>query len=530
MAVFSAGGCINSGGRSLQVVIRAVATARKRGFFAPDLAFSLALVTLVHCFFVFGAPQQFFRDSDTGWHIRTGESIFASGALPRTDPYSFSRPGAPWFAWEWASDALMGCVHRTLGLGGVVSLFALAVAASTWCWIRLSWAAGGDFLLACALLPLMISTATLHWLARPHVLSWLFLFAALIAAEKAPPRLRGWHLAAGALFGALWANMHASFFLGPVIGLLFAIGRWLNSWIWGENTRRRSIGWLAAMSVATAAGSFANPYGWSLHGHIIRYLSDRELLARVAEFQSFNFHVDGAGRIVAMYLVCALAATLMIAGRRLDHLLFTLLLLAASLRSARNLPLLALLGLPLANAAIAGALGRATGLNPRLDELRRRFLDYSAGLRRLDAQLHGLAWAPLLMVVVFAVGASPHVSANAGFPPDQFPVAAAAAVDSLPHGARILAPDKFGGYLIYRFKGQRKVFMDGRSDFYGVEFMKNYIRLVEVRPGWRTEIERFGFTHALLPVNYSLVDALEHERWKRVYVDRTAVLLQRPLP
>ena len=26
--------------------------------------------------------------------------------------------------------------------------------------------------------------------------------------------------------------------------------------------------------------------------------------------------------------------------------------------------------------------------------------------------------------------------------------------------------DKFGGYLIYRFEGRRKVFFDGRSDFY----------------------------------------------------------------
>ncbi len=76
----------------------------------------------------------------------------------------------------------------------------------------------------------------------------------------------------------------------------------------------------------------ANPYGWNLHKHILRYLTDRELLARVGEFQSFNFHLEGAGQIVAMYLVCALGAAAMLARRRLDHFLFCLLLLAASLR------------------------------------------------------------------------------------------------------------------------------------------------------------------------------------------------------
>ena len=50
---------------------------------------------------------------------------------------------------------------------------------------------------------------------------------------------------------------------------------------------------------------------------------------------------------------------------------------------------------------------------------------------------------------------------------------------------RLLAPDKFGGYLIYRFQGRMKVFFDGRSDLYGAEFLKQYARLVQVRPsGW----------------------------------------------
>ena len=52
-------------------------------------------------------------------------------------------------------------------------------------------------------------------------------------------------------------------------------------------------------------------------------------------------------------------------------------------------------------------------------------------------------------------------------------------VASLPVSARILAPDTFGGYLIYRFNGERKVFFDGRSDFYGTDFIERYLRLLE---------------------------------------------------
>ena len=67
-------------------------------WFVPDLAFATACVTLFYCLFLFQGYQKLFRDSDAGWHIRTGEAILTTGNLPRTDPYSFTRGGQPWFA------------------------------------------------------------------------------------------------------------------------------------------------------------------------------------------------------------------------------------------------------------------------------------------------------------------------------------------------------------------------------------------------------------------------------------------------
>src|SRR6266568_2213820 len=94
----------------------------------PDLAFATACVTLFYCLFLFQGYQKLFRDSDAGWHIRTGEAILATGNLPRTDPYSFTRAGQPWFAWEWGADCVMGGVFRVAGLSGLVWIFAMAIA------------------------------------------------------------------------------------------------------------------------------------------------------------------------------------------------------------------------------------------------------------------------------------------------------------------------------------------------------------------------------------------------------------------
>jgi hypothetical protein len=190
-----------------------------------------------------------------------------------------------------------------------------------------------------------------------------------------------------------------------------------------------------------------------------------------------------------------------------------------ALRSARVLPVVALLVLPLANGAIADAL-RSTGRR-----MVTAILDYSARLRAIDVRLNGAAAIPVMALLCFAAMQSPAIAARTEFPPDEFPVAAATELAKLPAGARVLAPDKYGGYLIYRFGGGRKVFMDGRSDFYGTEFMKEYIRLIQVRPGWRKLLKDYGFTHALVPVDFPLADALEHMGWKRLYADSTAVLL-----
>jgi hypothetical protein len=452
----------------------------------PDLAFATACVTLFYCLFLFQGYQKLFRDSDAGWHIRTGEAILATGTLPRTDPYSFTRAGQPWVAWEWLADAAVGSIHREFGLKGVALFYAAAIAAGVWLWFRLHWALGGNFFIACAMAPLLLSTCNIHWLARPHVLSWIFL---LLAVFPRKPNLIG-----VALVTALWANVHASFFFAPLIALLFALeDRW----------------YLKAALVAALA-PLLNPYGPQLYVHVFRYLTDADLLARIGEFQSFDFHSPGALQIVATVILGVVGGTLALTQRRFHHFALAILITALALRSARALPLSALLLLPIANAAITirAATGYPLG--------RERFLAYSANLRALDARFSGLLLAPFVLLAAF------YLTPAAGFPAGEFPVAA---YSHIPVGARLFAPDKFGGYLIYRSNGTLKVFFDGRSDLYGAAFLKQYSRLVQVRPGWRAYWESFHFTHALLPADAPLLPALEQIGWRPLYQDKTATLL-----
>src|SRR3954454_23462375 len=210
-----------------------------------------AAVTLFYCLFLFQGYRKLFRDADAGWHIRTGESILATGRLPRVDPYSFTKSGEPWFAWEWAADVAAGALHRAAGLRGVALFYSVAIAAGVWMWFRLHWAMGGNFLVAAAMAPLLLSTCNIHWLARPHVLGWLLLLGVVWWSERKRPL---WMLA---VLMVIWGNVHASFFLGALVVLLLD---------------RRP----AAVGIALAA-PLVNPYGWKLYAHVFRYLTDSEL-------------------------------------------------------------------------------------------------------------------------------------------------------------------------------------------------------------------------------------------------------------
>src|SRR6201986_2931735 len=113
------------------------------------------------------------RDAAIGWHIRTGEIILASRTVPRTDPFSYTRHGAPWCAWEWLYDAIIAAIHHFAGLNGVVLFTALVIATTFALLFHFLLRRSGNLIVSVAVTLLAIATAQVHMLARPHVLSWL---------------------------------------------------------------------------------------------------------------------------------------------------------------------------------------------------------------------------------------------------------------------------------------------------------------------------------------------------------------------
>src|SRR5229473_5261821 len=215
-----------------------------------DLAFLTPILVLFWCTTGVG---WLLTDSDTGWHIRTGEWILKNGRVPATDIFSFTKAGQDWFAWEWLSDVLMAVIHGHFGLAGIVLVSLLLLGATSVCVYRSTLEESGHRVIAIVLTGLAMAASTIHWLARPHLVTPLFA-AVFCCVLNRTERKRGpavlWTLP---LLTILWVNMHGGFFVGIVLLISYAIG------VLGEELVHRAShnAWVRARKYVWAAAACA---------------------------------------------------------------------------------------------------------------------------------------------------------------------------------------------------------------------------------------------------------------------------------
>jgi hypothetical protein len=113
------------------------------------------------------------------------------------------------------------------------------------------------------------------------------------------------------------------------------------------------------------------------------------------------------------------------------------------------------------------------------------------------------------------------------FPDSMFPTQIVKAHSAAILSSRVLTTDQWGDYLIYVNPGQ-KVFVDGRSDFYGPEIGNQYLNLVNGAADWREILHKFDFNLVLLPKELAIVQLLQTQPgWNVGADDGKRILLVR---
>jgi len=511
-------------------------------FLAPSIT-DLIFIVLLFAMSSGALAPRLLGDASIGWHIRNGERMLRTHSITRVDPFSVTMGGQTWYAWEWLYDAKIAGIHHWMGLNGVVFFTAVIIALTFALTLHLCLRRGADLPVAALLLALSLGVSMIHLFARPHVLSWLFTviwFQLLDSSESANPaasQRRLWYLPALML---LWVNVHGGFVLGFALLGLYLLSAAIRYYRSRDGEESRSLAQrsktLGIVTVASLAASLINPYGYELHVHVYRYLTSRWLMNHIDEFLSPNFHGVAQQCFVAILLITIVALAAAHNKPSLSRVLVLLLATYSGLYAARSLPvsslLFTLIVAPLWTQALTDA-RENENLSLRLRAFVSRWQEFTGRVRNVELGFRGHLWpaaAVFLGVLVCAhqgrLGTTQWMHAH--FDPKHIPVQATDTIVERGIREPIFAPDSWGGYLIYRLYPENRVFVDDRHDFYGVDFLRDYLKAIRLTPDWDKFLNEKHVNWALLPAGSALANMLEETtQWNVVYRDGTAVLLER---
>jgi hypothetical protein len=501
----------------------------------PSLTDVAFLMPIVFLFMRMDGAKSMLGDGDTGWHIRTGEWIFANGRVPRQDMFSFTKPGQAWYAWEWLWDVCFAWLYHHGAMASVVAASILVLCVTFALLYRLTLRHCGNPFLAIGATFLACVCSALHWLARPHLFTLLFVVILLMILEQVYQGGARWLLVTPILM-IPWTNIHGGFLAGLIILGGFAAGEAARAVFAMEAEERRAAlqraKWFGAAGLASAAATLVNPYTYHLHAHIYRFFSEPYHLQNIVEFQSISFHSPGAVYLESLLLLGALSAAWLV----VKHRNFVPLVLVVgwghlALLSARNIPLFAIIAAPFV----------AQALDEMLHSLERARLarwvgQVAAGFRKTGVEfaeidrrwrIHAASAAVIAVLTMLLASPAATGKLKPEFDPKHYPSQALSLLRANPD-SRIFTDDEWGDYLIYELYPSHKVFVDGRSDFYGQEFEQKFFDLMNVKYDWQQYLDQYKIDTIVLSTATPLASAIkESSHWRAVYDDKIAIVFRR---
>lgn len=193
-------------------------------------------------------------DADLPLHLRIGDLLRTSDGWPHLEPVSWTRAGAPWYAYSWLPEWLYAQAWALAGAAGLAGLHAVLTGASILAvWDvahRDAWSVWGT--------RLFLGLHLVLWtIVQPATRPQLVLAIAVPMAWGAALRLRDgetlWGAGMALLAAMLAVNSHLLFPLGLAPGLLIL-----------AEAKRAPRGALVAFVAATLLGWCATPYLFEL--------------------------------------------------------------------------------------------------------------------------------------------------------------------------------------------------------------------------------------------------------------------------
>jgi len=462
---------------------------------------AVILGTLVYAFDSGGIA-----DPDIWWHLRNAEVLVQTHSMVRSDLYSFTVPGAPWFNESWLSELPYYFAWQWMGTLGLFLVMLLQIELIIFGVYGLAYLSSKNVKAAFVASWLAVWLATVSFGPRTLLAGWLCLVAELFLLwQFREGKDRSWLLP---LLFAVWVNVHGSWVIGMVLFAIF-IGSGLIQGTWG---RLEAVRWTPAqrskiglMGILSVAALFLNPYTY----HLVFFPFDlgfRQKLniSHIEEWQSLDFH-DLRGKILFGMLAATIILALVRKRRwRVEEVLFLLVAFYSAMTYSRFLFLAAIMLTPL----LAKELDFLPPYNPRIDKY----------------------WLNALLIVAMLAGCARYLPTRERLQRNlvkQYPVKAIPYLQQLNLKGRVFNHCLWGGYLILNARNV-PVFIDSRIDIYerGGVFADYLDAIGIVKP--LEVLDKYHIRYVLFEKNSPLTYLLRHTSgWKINYEDGTTVLFER---
>ncbi|HEX6510908.1 MAG TPA: hypothetical protein VF157_01310 [Chloroflexota bacterium] len=449
-------------------------------------------------------------DPDLGWHLRSGQMILSTHAIPRTDSFSHTFAGAAWVDFEWLWETALAVVYASGGRLAAIVAVALLTAGIYWlAYATLRLRRVPPILAAFGVGFCSVNLAS-YADVRPGIMGALFAAEFVFVLELARARANWRWLLLLLPAEALWANMHGSFILGPAICGLYAVAAAWDQLAGGQPIRHvcRSLLPWGALCAGLVAASLANPLGTGL----LRFtLSSATLTTNVdynGEWAAPNFHQAWAMPLLVTTLA-ALALPLLSRRVRLSRVEMLLLVCATAL-VLRNSQFVTFY-------AVAAAPTLATMLNQLLN----RPLNFGLSLPV------GLLLGLILVLMGFASVQSLRPEQYDAQLAKRYPVGAVSYIQQNQLGGPMWNEFDWGCYLISALP-RLLVSIDGRTEMYGDDFFKQYYDVATGATSPGPVLDRYGINLALLQQKSAVATLLRADLgWHETYRDDITAIFVR---